>query len=82
MPIHKNGEFKLFNDLMRSERFYKKVQRRVAAKFSQSVNFTAFMMEWTIHVHLAAVENCDKNNKIYYKFPEQLENYHQAWVKT
>ena len=42
VPIHMNGEFKLFNDLMRFERFYRKDQRRVAAKFSQSVDFTAF----------------------------------------
>ena len=82
VPIHTNGEFKLFNDLMRSERFYKKDQRRVAAKVSQSVDFTAFAKEWTIHVHLAAAENRDKNNKIYYKLPEQLEKHHQAWVKT
>ena len=32
VPIQMNGEFKLFNDLMRSERFYKKDERRVAAK--------------------------------------------------
>ena len=42
VPIHMNGQFKLFNDLMRSEKFYRKDQRRVAAKFSQSVDFTAF----------------------------------------
>ena len=42
VPIHMNGEFKLFNDLMTSERFYRKDQRRVAAKFSQSVDFAAF----------------------------------------
>ena len=35
-----------------------------------------------IHVHLAAAENQDKNNKIYYKLQEQLEKHHQAWVKT
>ena len=23
-----------------------------------------------------------KNDKIYYKLPEQLEKHHQAWVKT
>ena len=34
VPIDMNGEFKLFNDLMRSEKFYKKDQRRVAAKVS------------------------------------------------
>ena len=82
VPIHTNGEFKLFNDLMRSERFYKKDRKRVAAKVSQSVDFTAFAKEWTIHVHLAAAENWDKNNQIYYKLPEQLEKHHQAWVKT
>ena len=48
VPIHMNGEFKLFNDLMRSERFYKKDQRRVVAKVSQSVDFTAFVKEWEI----------------------------------
>ena len=66
---------------MRSERFYKKDQRRVAAKVSQSVDFTDFVKEWTIHVHPAATENQDKNNKIYYKLPEQLEKHHQVWVK-
>ena len=50
--IHMNGEFKLFNVLTRSERFYKKDQRRVAAKVSQSVDLTAFAKEWTIGVHL------------------------------
>jgi retron-type reverse transcriptase len=39
-------------------------------------------MEWTIHVHLAAAENQDKNNQIYYKLPEQLEKHHQARLKT
>ena len=34
VPIHMNGESKLFNDLMKSEQFYKKDQRRVAAKVS------------------------------------------------
>ena len=82
LPIHTNGEFKLFNDLIRSERFYKKDQRRVAAKVSQSVDFIAFAKEWTIHVHQAVAENQDKNNWIYYKLPEQLEKHHQAWVKT
>ena len=77
-----NGDFKLLNDLMRSERFYKKDQRNVAAKVSQSVDFTAFVMEWTIHVHLAAAEHGDKNNKIYYNISEQLDKHHQAWVKT
>ena len=52
-----NGEFKLFNDLMRSERFYKKDQRRVAAKVHNL---------WT-SLHLVAAGNWDKNNKIYYK---------------
>ena len=42
VPIHMNGELKLFNDLMRSERFYRKDQRRIAAKCSQSVDFTSF----------------------------------------
>ena len=82
VPIHMNGKFKFFNDLMRSERFYKKDQINVAAKVSQSVDFTAFVKEWTIHVHLAAAENWDKNNKIYYKLPEQLEKHHPVWVKT
>ena len=82
VPIHMNGEFKLLNDLMRSEIFYKKDQINVAAKVSQSVDFTAFVKEWTIHVHLAAAENGDKNNKIYYKLPEQLVKHHQTWVKT
>ena len=77
-----NGKFKLFNDLMRSERFYKKGQRRVAAKVSQYVDFTSCVRDWTIHVHLAAAENQDKNNKIYYKLPEQLEIHHEARMKT
>ena len=77
-----NGEFELFNDLMRFERFYKKDQRRVAAKVLQSVDFNDFVKEWTIHVHLAANENWDKNNKIYYKHSEQLEKHHQAWVRS
>ena len=34
VPIHMNGEFKSFNDLMRSEGFYKKDQRRVATNVS------------------------------------------------
>ena len=46
------------------------------------MDFAAFVKEWTIHVHLAAAENGDKNNKIYYKLSEQLEKHHQAWVKT
>ena len=45
------------------------------------MDFTAFAKEWTIHVHLAAAENLDKNNKIYCRLPEQLEKHHQAWVK-
>ena len=57
VPTHMNGEFELFNDLMRSERFYKKDQRRVAAKVLQSVDFTEFVKEWTIYVYLAATEN-------------------------
>jgi len=76
LPIHTNGEFKLFNDLIRSERFYKKDWRRVAAKVSQTVDFIAFAKEWTIHVHQAVAENRDKNNQIYYKLPEQLEKHH------
>ena len=79
--IQMKGEFKLFNVLMRSERFYKKDQRRVAAKVSHSVDFTAFVKEWTSGVHFAAAENWDKNNKIYCRLPEQLEKHHQAWVK-
>ena len=82
VPIYMNGEFKLFSVLMRSERFYKMDQRRVAAKVSQSVDFTVFVKEWTVHVHLAGAENWDKNNKIYYKLLEQLEKHNQAWVKT
>jgi hypothetical protein len=67
VPIHTNGEFKLFNDLVKSERFYGKDRRRVAAKVSQTVDLTAFAKEWTLYVHLAAAENWDKNNQIYYK---------------
>jgi len=72
-----DGEFKLFTDLLRSERFYEKDWRRVAAKVSQTVNFIAFAKEWKIHVHLSAAENWDKNNQIYYKLPEQLEKHHR-----
>ena len=72
-----NDEFKLFNDLMRSERCHKKDQRRVAAKFLQSVDFTAFVKEWTIHVHPAAAENQDK-----IKSTISFQNNHQAWVNT
>ena len=46
------------------------------------MDFTDFVKEWTIHVHLAATENQDKNNKTYYKLSEQLEKHHQAWVKS
>ena len=46
------------------------------------MDFTAFVKEWTIHVHVAAAENQDKNNKIYYKLPEQLEIHHEARMKT
>ena len=74
VPIHMNGVFKLFNDLMRSERFYKKDQRWVAANVSQSVDFTAFVKEWTTHVHLAAAENWDKNNKSTISFQNNLRN--------
>jgi hypothetical protein len=31
---------------------------------------------------IAAAENQDKNNQIYYKLPEQVEKHHQAWVET
>ena len=46
------------------------------------MDLTAFAKEWTTHVHLVAADNWDKNNKISYKLSEQLEKYHQAWVKT
>ena len=46
------------------------------------MDFTTIAKEWTIHIHLAAAENWDQNNQIYYKLPKQLEKHHQAWLKT
>jgi hypothetical protein len=50
-------------------------------KASKTVNFLQFAKAWTEKVHESATERREQSEKIYYKLPEQLENYHQRWVQ-
>ena len=83
VPVHTAGEFMLFKSMLNSGGYYKDVRGKqlIAANASRTVDFVKMAKEWTLKVHEAATENCEKKDRIYYKLPEQLEKYHKSLVQ-
>ena len=83
VPVHTFAEFDLFTKMLKTAKYFVANSKQpTAAHASRNVDFKMFAKDWTDQVHLAAGEERSKDQRIYYKLPEQLEHHYQVWAAS
>jgi hypothetical protein len=83
VPVHTLAEFDLFTKMLKTAKYFVANSKQpIAAHASRNVDFKMFAKDWTDQVHLAAGEERSKDQRIYYKLPEQLEHHYQVWAAS
>jgi hypothetical protein len=83
VPVHTPAEFNLFTKMLETAKYFMATKKQpIAAHSSKNVDFKTFARDWTDQVHLAAGEDKSKDQRKYYKLPEQLEQHYQVWAAS
>lgn len=78
LPIHTHSEFALFTECMHSGKFLTQSNSKKADASGHVVDFESLARWWNDEVHKRP-EVTERQSRIFYKLPEQLERHYKTW---